>query len=287
MWERGMWNIKQMTAEPNILILGRTQAAEMQAVVASLRNHVSPGNILSVSDSETASRLVSEENWFADLVVVCQNWPDEFSEADVQQLLSLFPLARWICCFGVWCESDGRNRDIWPLAIRTPARNAEARIRRELDVLQGTHPVLPLTASRDETYEFDSAGPFPKTTALMVRVHSPDIQYRRTLEKILLAAGHHVIRQQLDDIPDVLLWDADPRSEDLAMEIQDFCDRNPDVAVLALMTFAHPELIEAIKTCGAIHVVPKLASQTTLLEELEHAAFHISRSDVLRRNATL
>ena len=260
-----------MTAEPNILILGRTQASEMQAVIASVRNLVSPGNIQTASDVESAARLVSEENWFADLVVVCQNWPDEFSEADVQQLLSLFPLARWICCFGVWCESDGRNRDIWPPAIRTPARNAEARIHRELAVLQGTYPVLPLTASRDETYEFDCSDPFPKTTALRMRVNSPDFQYRHTLEEMLRAAGHHVIREQNDDTPEVFLWDADPWSEDLAGEIQDFHTRHPDVSIVALMTFAHPKMIEAIKACGAMNVVPKLASHVILLSELKDA----------------
>ena len=260
-----------MTAEPKILILGRTQATEMQAVVASVRNHVSQKQIQYFSDIETASRFSSERNWYPDLVVVCQNWPDEFPEADVLQLLSLFPLARWVCCFGVWCESDGRNRDIWPAATRTPARNAEARIRRELAVLQGTHPVLPLTASRDETYEFDSAVPFPKTTCFRVRVDSPDFQYRRTLEEMLRAAGHHVIRQPNDDTPEVLLWDADPWSEDLAIEIRDFHARHPDVAVVAFMTFAHPEMIAAIKACGAVCVVPKLTSHVTLLEELEDA----------------
>ncbi len=269
--------MKQMTAEPNILILGRTQAAEMQAVVASVRTHVSPRSVQTVSDVETASRLVSEENWFADLVVVCQNWPDEYSEADVQQLLSLFPLARWVCCFGVWCESDGRNREIWPPAIRTPARNAEARIRRELAVLQGTHPVLPLTASRDETYEFDCAVRFPKTTGFRVRVNSPDFEFRRTLEEMLPAAGHHVIQQQNDEIPDVLLWDADPWREELAIEIQDFCARHPEVAVLALMTFAHPEKIEAIKSFGAVCVVPKLTFPVTLLGVLKDA---LSGSDI-------
>ena len=261
--------MKQMTAEPNILILGRTQAAEMQAVVALVWKHVSPKNIQTVSDVETASRLSSEQTWFADLVVVCQNWPDEFSKADVQQLLSLFPLARWVCCFGVWCESDGRNRDLWPPAIRTPARNAEARIRRELAVLKDTHPALPLTASRDETYEFDCAVRFPKTTGFRVRVNSPDFQFRRTLEEMLLAAGHHVIRQQNDQLPDIVLWDADPWSERLAIEIQDFHARHPDVAVLALMTFAHPEMIEAIKACGAVNVVPKLTPHVILLDELE------------------
>lgn len=250
-------------------MLGRTQAAEMQAVVASVRTHVSPRNIQSVSDVETASRLVSEQNWFADLVVVCQNWPDEFSHAEVQQLLSLFPLARWVCCFGVWCESDGRNRDIWPPAVRIPARNAEARIRRELAVLKGDETPLPLTASRDEIYEFDYAVPFSKSTGLRVRVNSPDFPYRCTLEKMLRAAGHHVVRQSNDEIPDVLLWDADPWSERLALEIQDFHARHPHIAILAVMTFAHPEMIEVIKTCGALSVVPKLTAAERILREVE------------------
>jgi hypothetical protein len=97
------------------------------------------------------------EGWFPDLVIVCQHWPDEFTDRQVRRLIGLFPLARVSCCYGPWCASDGRSREIWPLSVRVPVELAAERIRRELDVLAGRRRPLPLTASRDEVFLFDSA----------------------------------------------------------------------------------------------------------------------------------
>jgi hypothetical protein len=100
-----------------------------------------------------------DDQWFPDLVLVCQQWPDEFSESDVRRLLSLYPLARFVCAYGLWCESDGRSRDIWPLSVRVPVRCTADRMRRELEVVAGLRRPLPLTASRDEIWLFDADGP--------------------------------------------------------------------------------------------------------------------------------
>jgi hypothetical protein len=88
----------------------------------------------------------------ADLIVVCQSWSDEYTSREVAALLSAAPLARVLCVYGHWCDSDGRTRDIWPLAVRVPAAEFETRLRRELEVLEGTLPPLPLTASRTEIF---------------------------------------------------------------------------------------------------------------------------------------
>lgn len=96
------------------------------------------------------------EGWFPDFVVVCQHWPDEFTERDVRRLMGLYPLARVSCCYGPWCQSDGRSRDIWPFAVRVPVCSAAGRIGRELEVLAGLRRPLPLTASRDEVFLFDT-----------------------------------------------------------------------------------------------------------------------------------
>jgi hypothetical protein len=93
--------------------------------------------------------------WHPDLVIVCQQWPDEYTTAEVRELLGAFPLARLICCYGHWCASDGRTRDVWPLSSRVPATLAARRIDLELEVLAGTRWPLPLTASRDEIFLFD------------------------------------------------------------------------------------------------------------------------------------
>jgi hypothetical protein len=88
-------------------------------------------------------------------VIVCQHWPDEYTAAEVRQMLGAFPLARLICCYGPWCASDGRTRDVWPLSVRVPAEFAPRRIDLELEVLAEARSPLPLTASRDEIVLFD------------------------------------------------------------------------------------------------------------------------------------
>jgi len=97
----------------------------------------------------------SADGWHPDLVIACQHWPDEYTANEVRQLLRGFPLARLICCYGPWCASDGRTRDVWPLSIRVSAACAPRRIDLELDVIAGTRRPLPLTASRDEIFLFD------------------------------------------------------------------------------------------------------------------------------------
>ncbi len=91
-----------------------------------------------------------------DLVIVCQSWPEEFSAAEVTTSLGRWPLALWVCCYGAWCASDGRTRSIWPISVRVPVDEAECRLNHVWRVLteQRNEP-LPLTASRDEAFEFD------------------------------------------------------------------------------------------------------------------------------------
>lgn len=90
-----------------------------------------------------------------DLVVALQSWPEEFPRVVIERAIARFSLARWICCYGPWCASDGRSRAIWPNGARTAAAWAASRIARELAVIRGDLPPLPLTAARDEVFAFD------------------------------------------------------------------------------------------------------------------------------------
>jgi hypothetical protein len=139
-----------------VLVVGDLFSPEMQSVerrVEELARDRSDVRIL--SDVAQALSRSAADAWHPDLVIVCQHWPDQYTAAEVRQLLGAFPLARLICCYGVWCASDGRTRDVWPLSTRIPAELAPRRIDLELEVLAGTRWALPLTASRDEIFLFD------------------------------------------------------------------------------------------------------------------------------------
>ena len=143
-------------ARLTLLVIGDLFALEMQ-VVEQRVEEVAQGacDVRIVAKVSEALTQCSSEPWRPDLVTICQLWPDEYTAAEVRQLLEAFPLARLICCYGPWCSSDGRTRDVWPLSIRVPAAFAAQRISLELEVLAGTRWPLPLTASRDEIFLFD------------------------------------------------------------------------------------------------------------------------------------
>jgi hypothetical protein len=129
-------------------MIGDTRSPELRHVDALLRT-LFPDSKLPRIERLAAARAADLS---ADLIVACQSWSDEYTARDVATLLSAAPLARFLCVYGRWCDSDGRTRNVWPLAVRVPAAEFETRLRRELEVLQGTLPPLPLTASRTEIF---------------------------------------------------------------------------------------------------------------------------------------
>ncbi len=277
-----------------VLVLGNSQTSEMRPIVACIRRHAAAGAVECVQRIDHAVGLANHRHWFPDLGVVCQHFPDEFSRANVERLLSLLPVTRWVCCFGAWCESDGRNRDMWPLAVRISARCAGSRIRRELDVLAGEQAALPLTAARDEIFEFDCPGgekgdrsnlcvapcgpsrqigpvPFfnpPRSIAVM----TADSELRRWVGDLLRAAGHRILTATDDDVtPDAVVWDVDPWSDLVAGQLREFSAQNPKGTIVALAAFAHPEDVESLKACGVDTVLTKLTTHNDLLESLRSA----------------
>ncbi len=208
------------------------------------------------------------QDWFPDLVVVLQHWSDEFPLEQIHSTLASFPLARWVCCYGTWCESDGRNRpDTWPTGVRVPMRRAIARVRRELQVLDGTADPLPLTASRDETYAFDfppfakrqsdfdlSVGASPRKFAA---VSSPDRAYRDMLQSALIHQGAMVV-PLTDKRVECVVCDLDPWShrEDVirALSVSHRVSER-----IGVTTMASPEAVRCYLNAGCHRVLPKFA----------------------------
>ncbi len=136
--------------QPAILVVGDWQRSEMSLVrdwICSLESRACVRQLNHLPDG-----LIEPP----DLVVVCQSWPDEFPADEVSAALGRWPLALWVCCYGAWCDSDGRTRSIWPISVRASVREAHARLNHVWNILteQRGEP-LPLTASRDEAFAFD------------------------------------------------------------------------------------------------------------------------------------
>lgn len=253
-----------------ILVLGNPRAPEMQGVMHAVRTKAAKADLKQFPGVRGAVDLVNGRNWHPDLVVVLQTWPVEFPANEVHQLFELCPLARVVCCFGAWCEADGRNRSIWPLAVRVAARVAGPRIRRELDVLAGTVRLLPATASRDEVFAFDCPGTLSSAIAHeMVLVRSPDVALKCWLERLLTTAGYRIVGEDDFGQSTAIVWDVDPWHAATASELRESSLQNPAIPIIALISLAHPEDIVAIESHGASQVVAKLSPQNEIVTALQ------------------
>lgn len=268
-----------MEPKIRISILGNPATAEMQPVKNVLNQICCPADIR-VFDSPDELLNLASDGWFPDLVLVCQNWPEEFTHSEIQTLLAAFPLARWICCFGAWCEADGRSHSFWPEAIRVSARCCAHRIRHEWKVLSKGADPLPLTAGRDEKFDYDcmSVGLGESLRlgqrGVTIAIFSPDRCYAEFLRDLLQSEGCESVAIDEGQISDVAVWDVDPWNEQTAAHLQALKKSHPQSKILAVMSMAHPETIAELKSKLADEVLPKLASNDDLVLAVSRLADH-------------
>jgi hypothetical protein len=88
----------------------------------------------------------------ADIVVVVQHRPAEFSRREAEALLGAQPLAHIIVGLGTWCASHGRSERLWPEAVAVPLQDVPSRLRREAARHASGEPPRPLTTGREELF---------------------------------------------------------------------------------------------------------------------------------------
>ena len=254
----------------NFLIIGQTERAEANPLAEWLAAALQPAESKHFTGLSTALRDASFANWIPDLIVIVQSWPDEFSPSEIASLFAFAPLARVVVAYGAWCESDGRNRHLWPLAVRVPLRSAAARIEREWRLLHEERDLepLPLSASREEAFAADHP-PLAKTSSpLTVLVMSPDPAYRRYLYELLTSAGHTVCSADAPapaSVPSAILFDADPWDECRATHLTHLLKVNKQSKLIAIMNMPRPEDVRQLNASGVKKVLQKLGDQELLL----------------------
>ncbi len=97
------------------------------------------------------------QNEEPELVLVFQDWSDQYSARQIEQLVARLPLARILCIYGPLCSADGRTRSLWPLSLRIPVWKFWQRLEQEIHVLRHSTPALPSTATREELLRFESS----------------------------------------------------------------------------------------------------------------------------------
>lgn len=251
-----------------ILIIGEVNRAEVTALMEWIPETLRGATLTGLKGIEAAIGRIQRTQQLPDLIIVIQSHPDEYRRSEVDALGLLVPLARWIVCCGAWCESEGRTRQLWPLAVRVPLRSAMSRIRDEWRLLCGedVRP-LPLSGSREEAFAADHRSLAKASGQIAVLVDSPDLEYARYLCELLVEAGHEVHRADTNSewSPQVILFDLDPWGpvrRNVADELQ---ERHPFSQFVGLMSMPEVESIDDYP------VIPKLGSQQQILDAIIQA----------------
>jgi hypothetical protein len=248
---------------PGVLLLGDLEAGDFQSILEVVHSWNPAADVRATADLTELRQFTGADRWFPDLIVVLQSWPDQFSEADVHELFALCPLARVTCCFGPWCDSDGRTRSIWPLAVRVPAVAATHRLEQGLALLESrdsSRRALPLTASRAEIFESDFGHWEPdEPTERTVAVISPD---RRWKEMIGTALRKFCLRNYAPhsgEQPEIVIFDADPWDAERAISLGAIRTSHRTSQIIAAVGFPRLDVATALRDSGADRVWFKLA----------------------------
>lgn len=137
-------------SEISILLVGNTARSEFRRARAALDGL---GRVVSVPDAESAAAALGEGQVVADVIVVAQSYPGEFSLRAIDRLRRLAPLSRVLGLMGSWCEGEARTGRPWPGAIRIYWHQWLPRCHRELRRLcrgQCSAWGLPITATEEE-----------------------------------------------------------------------------------------------------------------------------------------
>lgn len=254
-----------------LLIVGQLNRAEARPLAEWLTQVLQPADVRRFPDLQPALDDLNGSTWIPDLVVIVQSWPDEHSTEQIDRLRQLAPLARCVACYGSWCESDGRSRNQWPLAVRVPLRLATSRLLNEWKLLHGeTVRAVPMSASREEAYGIDHPALVASGPARVI-VRSPDPEYRNYLCELLANIGHSIVsgtNDRLQTASLVQLVDLDPWDESRRRELMTFRDERPIDRFIGLMSFPSPNVTTELLGLGIAAVLPKLGTQQMILDSL-------------------
>lgn len=278
------------TSQPIVLLIGECQSPQFRNALSDGPSNdvLKSTRVHRVQSLPDAISLVGNGEVVPNLVVSYQGIPDEYSAAEIDQLIGMLPLSRFVVAFSPWCESIGRTEQHWPSAWSVPLAHAAARIRFELHELTADKPPLLATTSRDEAFRTLAAGCLEDASSigrgLSAKVISADIATKECFEQVLASVGFDVNDDALPDLYVVAAAFIDESQLRLVKEIYDSetClrgfDSNSDaVVVLVTSDMATPGDRIRLLEAGATAVISQLRFAEDLVDHLSANQSHITQ----------
>ena len=278
------------TSQPIVLLIGESQSPQF-------RNALSNGRTSDIRGSTQTHRakslpeaisLIGTGELVPDLVVAYQSIPDEYSAAEIDQLIGMLPLSQFVVAFSPWCESIGRTEQRWPSAWSVPLAHAGARIRCELQQLMTDAAPLPATTSRDEAFRTLAAGCLENADSvglgMSAKVVSADVPLKECFEQILAAVGFDLGDDELPELYVVVAAFIDENQLRRVKAVYDedawargFATNSNEAVILVASDMATPGDRKRLLEAGATAVISQLRFIEDLVDYLSANQMHISQ----------
>jgi hypothetical protein len=252
------------------------------------------GRTVRYRDVEAASLALNSGD-IADLIVVAQAYPGEYSQAAIDRLRVVSPLSRTIALLGSWCEGEMRSGQPWPTVLRIYWHQAFPRLGREVRRLAAgdcTSWGLPLTATEEERLLTESRTDFQSVIKSGTNFQSVVNGTKDSLSSSLIGIASKK-RESFEWLSSLCreqgyftLWLRGPRypvAEGLSTILFDGTDfrgaefdalqklvlRYPNSRRIALMDFPRIEDRDRLIKAGAVTVISKPMNVEELYEAVE------------------
>lgn len=262
----------------SVILIGNVRRREFSGLVTWLCSQTDVrivGQYLTIEAAfEDDANLLGE----ADMTIVLQSWSDQFSQRSADRLIGQTLFRRLICCYGPWCESDSRNRDIWPNAHRVPLRVVQRVIEWEVIRIGRGEPAIPPTSARDEIFAYrlgepEDWAPLTALNTMNAAIVSPDSALRRTVRMLLRDLGMKSLSLPLIQVTGrerikpketsrgpvhFLLHDLDPWGSFVEKSLANSRRMFPGAEILGVATMGDAGLTSEIVDQGITSIIPKL-----------------------------
>jgi len=261
-------------SEISILLVGNTKRSEFRRARAALD---ALGRVRSAADVESAAAALTDGQFVADVIVITQSYPTQFSHEAVDHLRRLAPLARVLGLLGSWCEGEMRTGKPWPAAIRLYWHQWPLRCEGELRRMQRdlcSPWGLPITATDEERLLLEVDDPLPDQQGL-IAIYTRRYEMEDWLSAAFRSRGCSTVwlrpprPARVEGATAAIFDGSDCRGEELE-ELKHLAATLASVPIIALLDFPRIEDTHSARSAGAAAVLSKPLYVDDLFRQLNH-----------------
>jgi len=260
-------------SEISILLVGESDRSEFREACSALSAW---GRVTGVAEVESAAAALSEGSVVADVIVVAQAFPGQFSHRAIDGLRRSAPLARVLGLLGSWCEGEMRTGEPWPGAIRIYWHQWPPRCHQELARMQAGESSawgLPMTATEEERSLLAADCPEPRRQGL-IAIHTRHLEMQDWLSDAFRRCGCSTVwlrpprAVRVEGAAAAIFDGSDCRGEELS-QLEHLAATFRPAPIVALLDFPRIEDHRRAMAAGAAAVVSKPLQLDELFWQLD------------------